>query len=230
MILKIGHRGAAGHEPENTMVSFQRAVEMGAGAIELDVRPTRDNQVMIMHDSTVDRTTNGHGKVSQLSLSDVRILRTKEKSQPIPTLSEVLDAYQDNMEIFIEIKDFSCVTPLADLLLKRNNFRNIVVISFSRRTLESFSAHMPNIDVGRTFIVPPFALPFFTQRFIIPGARILNAQWVNLFYPMITQSLVTSLHKNGFKVNAWTVDAPKNIERMKRCDVDGIISNFLDRL
>src|SRR3989344_7793410 len=108
-MLKIGHRGAAGHEPENTMISFQRAIDMGADAIELDVQTTKDGEVIAMHDATVNRTTNGGGRVSHLLSVDIRRLRTKKRNQPIPALREILDVYQNNRAIFIEIKDLNSV-------------------------------------------------------------------------------------------------------------------------
>jgi len=89
--LKIGHRGARAYEPENTLRSFQKAIELGVDAVELDVRKTKDNEIVVIHNADVNKTTNGNGLVSELSLEDIKRFVT-EKGEKIPTLEEVLDS------------------------------------------------------------------------------------------------------------------------------------------
>jgi len=105
MVLKIGHRGASGHEPENTMISFNRAIELGADMVELDVHLSKDNQLIVIHDETLDRTTTGQGKIKGKTLAEIKKLRTKKKNQPIPTLPEVINELKGKVKMNVEIKD-----------------------------------------------------------------------------------------------------------------------------
>jgi len=103
-MLKIGHRGAKGYEPENTLRSFQKALELNVDAVELDVRRTKDGAIVVIHDAEVDRTTNGKGLVSELTLKEIKELDI-EKGEKIPTLEEALDFLDKKVKIFIELKE-----------------------------------------------------------------------------------------------------------------------------
>jgi glycerophosphoryl diester phosphodiesterase len=102
-MLKIGHRGAKGYEPENTLVAFEKAVTMGADGIELDVHLSLDGELIVMHDPTIDRTTNGKGHVNQLTLSQIKEFKINQEHE-IPTLSDVLDNLNVTISINIELK------------------------------------------------------------------------------------------------------------------------------
>jgi glycerophosphoryl diester phosphodiesterase len=103
-MLRIGHRGARAHEPENTLRSFKKALEIGVNAVELDVRKTKDNQVVVIHDSDVKKTTNGKGLVNELTLKEIKEFSTV-KGEKIPTLKEVLDFLDKKAKILIELKE-----------------------------------------------------------------------------------------------------------------------------
>ena len=103
-VLKIGHRGARAYEPENTLLSFQRAIELGVDAVELDVRKTKDNEIVVIHDADVSKTTDGSGLVSELTLEEIKRFVT-EKDEKIPTLEEVLDSVGKRVKVLVELKE-----------------------------------------------------------------------------------------------------------------------------
>ncbi|MEM2727493.1 MAG: glycerophosphodiester phosphodiesterase family protein, partial [Candidatus Bathyarchaeia archaeon] len=127
--LRIGHRGAKGYEPENTILSFKRALELGVNAIEFDVRRTKDGEIVVIHDAEVDRTTNGKGLVGELTLSEIKSLST-EKGEKIPTLEEALDFLDRKSKIFIEIKEVGIEEKVLEIVRRKGLEDNVIIISF----------------------------------------------------------------------------------------------------
>ena len=121
MVLKIGHRGACGYEPENTLLSFKKAIELGADFIELDVHLSEDKHLIVIHDYTLDKTTKGKGKVSEKTLKEIKSYRTKEKNQQIPTLQEVIKAVKGKAKLNIEIKGVNPAKEVAKLIKKKRH-------------------------------------------------------------------------------------------------------------
>ena len=118
VMLKIGHRGARALEPENTLRSFRKAVELGVDAVELDVRQTKDGQLIVIHDDRVDRTTDGSGLVGNLTLEEIKVF-TAEKSEKIPTLGEALDFLKGKVKVLIELKEEDLEEKALDLIKER---------------------------------------------------------------------------------------------------------------
>ena len=114
-MLKVGHRGARAYEPENTLRSFKRAIELGVNAVELDIRRTKDGEVVVIHDAKVDKTKNGKGLVSELTLEEIKQLVT-EKGERIPTLEEALDFLDKKVKILIELKETGFEKKVLDLI------------------------------------------------------------------------------------------------------------------
>jgi len=104
IVLKIGHRGARAYEPENTLSSFRRALELGVDAVELDVRKTRDNELVVIHNADVNKTTDGSGAVNELTLEEIQRFVT-EKGEHVPTLEDVLDAVATRVKVLVELKE-----------------------------------------------------------------------------------------------------------------------------
>ncbi|MGB3681388.1 MAG: glycerophosphodiester phosphodiesterase family protein, partial [Rubrobacteraceae bacterium] len=145
MIRVVGHRGAAGIEPENTLRSFQRAAREGADAIELDLRVSRDRHLVVMHDPTVDRTTDGTGLVSGMSLAGLQDLDAGF-GERIPTFEEVLEA--TDLPIHAELKEVGAVEPLAKLVWRRGMTGRVTAISFDLETLFRVRVSLPELPVG----------------------------------------------------------------------------------
>lgn len=224
--IKIGHRGAMGYEPENTLLSFRKALDLGVDAIELDVYVCKTGELVVIHDDKVDRTTNGKGYVIEKTFDELRSLDAG-KSEKIPTLSEVLDLENRKVKVNIELKGEGTAKPVSDLIKyyvdnKNWKFDDFVVSSFNHCELKEFSELSPDVKIGALIVGIPLGFAEFAEK--------LNAYSVNLCVEFINQEFVNDAHNRGMKVFVWTVNDLDEIKRIKSLGVDGIFSNFPDRL
>lgn len=223
---KIGHRGACGYVAENTLESIQKAIEFGVDAIEIDVHRCKSGELVVIHDFTLDRTTNGTGEVSEKTLGELRELRV-EGNFKIPLLTEVLDLIQGKCRINIELKgshtsEETCRI-IQRLVSEGNwNYSDFIVSSFQQNELVEV------FDIDKT--IPIGILSKANVSEAIELGHILNAKAIHPSVGIVTRENVKKAQKAGFKVNVWTVNEPKEIERMKSFGVDGIISDFPDRV
>ena len=213
-ILKIGHRGAKGYVAENTLASFQKAIELGCDGIELDVHLSLDKKVMVLHDESIDRTTAAKGLVKSTLSSELKKLN-------IPTLEEVLHLVNKKCFINIEIKDATATLEVLKLL--QNYDVNLFQISsFNWNVLQEISELNPEIYLG--------ILTDDDLENAVTFAKKINAKSINPYFKLLNLEQVTLLQKSGFDVFPWTVNDPSDIEKMKRFNVSGIISDFPDRI
>lgn len=225
-ILKIGHRGAKGHEPENTLLSFAKALELGADGIELDVHVCATGELVVIHDFTVDRVTNGTGEVHKLTLAQLKAL-TIEPNQQIPTLHEVYSLIDKRCIINIEMKGRHTAQPVSDFINdyvanKGYKYSNFLVSSFQQEELRGISEINPNVHLG-----------ILTQASVTQAwewADAFKAKAIHPHFSLLTKSNVLKAKQAGLKVYTWTVNEPEDIARVKTYDVDGIISDFPERL
>ncbi|MBW2171185.1 MAG: hypothetical protein JRF69_04260 [Deltaproteobacteria bacterium] len=143
----MGHRGAAALEPENTLLSISRAMEIGVDAVEIDVRLTKDRALVVIHDVTVDRTTNGTGPVSSYELSDIRELDAG-KGEAIPTLQEVFDLIDSKVTLVVELKEEGTERSVVELIEKNNLEENVYVISFWHELVKAAKSINSRIRTG----------------------------------------------------------------------------------
>lgn len=226
----IAHRGDSAHAPENTLFAFQAAVKKGAEAVEFDVKLSQDGQVVVIHDQTVDRTTNGQGDVRHLSLAQLKQLDAgvlyKDQYPPerIPTLDEVFESVGDRLHMNVELTNYA--TPRDDLvekvctLVRRHQMQGrILFSSFFLRNLRQAQARLPEVPCGLLAWKGLLGLP----------ARTLG--WQRNLYALhphvtdVTASLVTRLHAAGMRLNTWTVNAVPEMERLLGLGVDGIFTD-----
>ena len=224
--MKIGHRGAMGYAPENTLKSFQKALELNIDAIELDVYVCKSGELVVIHDDKVDRTTNGKGYVVEKTLDELRILNAGE-GEKIPLLSEVLDLVNKKVQINIELKGIGTAKPVYELIEdyvknKSWTYEHFIISSFNHYELKTFKELNSNIKIGALIAGIPIGFAEFAEK--------LNAHSVNLCIEFINQEFVDDAHKRGLKVYVWTVNDFDDINRIKSFNVDGILSNFPDRL
>ena len=218
--LKIGHRGAAGYEPENTLVSFQKAIEMGVDGIELDVHLSNDGKIMVIHDETIDRTTNVKGMVNELSCAEL-------KKYGIPTLLQVLELVNRNCFVNIELKGNGTTKPVIELIesfvLEKNwKYNQFLISSFVWKMLEEVQTLNPKIRLG-----------VLTEDSILEAiafAKSKKAFSIHPNYVLLTKKNTALMQENGFQVYPWTVNEIQEISRMKSFGVNGIISDFTDRI
>jgi glycerophosphoryl diester phosphodiesterase len=225
-MLKIGHRGAKAHAPENTLASFQKALDMGVDGIELDVHVCATGELVVIHDFTVDRTTNGSGEVNKLSLLELKSLKV-EGGHTIPTLDEVFELIDKKCIVNIEMKGRHTAKPVSDFIdhyvnHKGYNYASMPVSSFQREELMAMSSLNPNVHLG-----------ILTQASVTQAwewADEFSAKAIHPHFTLLTQSNVTKAQQAGYKVYTWTINEPEDIQRIKSYGVDGIISDYPERL
>lgn len=219
-LLKIGHRGAKGHEPENTLISFQKAIDLNVDDIELDVHLSSDGEIIVIHDATIDRTTNEKGFVKNFSASQL-------KTFGIPTLIEVLELINKRCLINIELKGIGTAKPVVDLisdyvLVKKWNYTDFLVSSFDWKMLEEVQLLNPKIKIG-----------VLTEESVddaLAFAKKIKSFSIHPDYRLLTKENVALMQENGFEVYTWTVNEPEDIQKIKSFNVNGIISDFPDRI
>jgi glycerophosphoryl diester phosphodiesterase len=220
-VLSIGHRGASRAFPENTLAAFRAACDAGADMCELDVQLSRDGAVVVIHDDTVDRTTNGSGAVAAFTLAELKVLDAGG-GERIPTLEEVFEATAGRCGLNVELKIPGLEPRVAEIMRKHGAIETSMVSSFDWGALEVMRTVAPEIRVGVLAEKKP-------ERMLEAAAR-LHAYAVNPRYDLATRDLCAAAHERGFKVLVWTVDAPEAMRALIDAGVDGIMTNYPDRM
>jgi glycerophosphoryl diester phosphodiesterase len=228
----IAHRGASGHAPENTLAAFERAVALGAGFIETDLHLTRDARFVAIHDSTLERTTNGKGNVRDATLAEIRKLDAgmwfdrEFMGQKVPTLEEIVEfAAKHDVIFYLELKyeaAWGMHHSLVGALQKSGGAARSIIISSSEPTLTALRQVDPSAMMGLIF---DKANQDHTKAGIELGVRQLCPQ-----YSLVTNEMVEQAHALDLQVATWTVDDAAMMRAMIAAKVDGIMTNFPDRL
>lgn len=237
--LVIAHRGASGYAPENTIAAVQKALEMQIAMIEIDVHLTRDHQLAVIHDATIDRTTNGKGAVKELEMSYLKSLDAGSwfsddfSGEQIPTLEEVMQHIDGKSILLIEIKptwtgDHSTEKQVLALIRKYKAHAWCIVQSFDSNVLENMRVLDPTIELHKLVVGNMPLLPLHYDTKWRWGSIMKYKQYaaVNPYYKLLSKSKVKRLHKRGQKVFSWTIDDTEKIAKTARKGVDGIITNF----
>jgi len=219
-LLKIGHRGAKAYEPENTLRSFQRAIEYGVDAVELDVRKTKDNQLVVIHNVDVNKTTNGRGAVNELTLDEIKKLFT-EKNEKVPTLEEVLTFVGNQVKILIELKETGYEETVLDLIRKKGLIDNVIIISFDENSLRKVRELNSEIATGLIYV---------RHKNPVQSALSLGASYLLSLYHFTHSADVKKAHENGLKLIVWTINKVEEVVEFKNKGVDGIASDRPDIL
>jgi glycerophosphoryl diester phosphodiesterase len=219
-ILKIGHRGAKGYEPENTLISFEKAIDLNVDGIELDVHLSSDGALIIIHDETIDRTSDRKGFVNQFTALEL-------KKYGIPKLIEVLDLANRNCFVNIELKGIGTAKPVVDLITRyiseeNWNYTDFLVSSFDWKMLEKVRLLNPKIRIG--------VLTEETVDEALAFAKKIKAFSIHPDYVLLSKENVALMQENGFEVYPWTVNSKEDIQKIKSFNVNGIISDFPDRI
>jgi glycerophosphoryl diester phosphodiesterase len=220
----VGHRGTMGTEPENTLRSFRAAQADGADEIELDVRVSADGRLVVLHDSTVDRTTDGSGEVAALTLDRLRRLDAG-RGERVPTCAEVLEAV--DLPIQTEVKTAAAVGPLAALVTEYGAAQRITVSSTAPAILAALAAALPTVD--RALILPR------TPADLVARARAADVRWVAPGLAGLTGGLVAGCVMAGLSVDAWPAPDPPTLARALALgahavttDHPGVLRRWLD--
>lgn len=239
--LRIGHRGRPG-EPrfgENTLLSFRKAVLLGANAIEYDLRRTRDGKIVVIHDATVDRTTNGKGAVSDLSYDELLELDAGF-GEPIPLWRDVLREFSwRNVFQNIELKEAGLSAEVLQIIREEGLEGSVIVSAFDAHDDPSGNdgtvlwddlALFPKNKIPVALLAGEERIARMGEPWFIASAKERSSNAVNPSFQAITPSLVSLAHRSGLKVYVWTVNTPSEIERSKKCGVDGIFCDMMENL
>ncbi len=233
MSLVIAHRGCSGEAPENTMIAFRTALAMKVDFIELDVRPSKDRVIMVIHDETVQRTTNGRGKVSGLTREETQRLdagswfSARFRGQKVPTLTEVLQFVKSfSCHLLIEIKEGESLPSSFErdvvLAVQRCEMQKRVILqSFDPGVVSRIRGEDPSLAVG-LLIRQSGANWIADAQAVRAGTLVVKSR-------LITKEVIQQAHLHGLRVFVWSVNKASEIKKMLTLGVDGIITDYPDR-
>ncbi|AYA74366.1 glycerophosphodiester phosphodiesterase [Bacillus sp. Y1] len=232
----VAHRGATAYAPENTIAAFDLAVDMKADYIEIDVQRSKDGELVLIHDTTVDRTTDGTGKVGELTFEQLRSLDAgswkgeQYEGEPIPTFEEILDRYRGKVGILIELKAPELYPGIekqvAEALKERNldkpQNEKIIIQSFNFESMKMTNELLPLVPIGVLTSNRAHTTPEALQEFST------YADWFNPSYGIVTEELVNQVHSLGMKIGSWTVRSQEAADFLFEMKVDAIITDYPD--
>lgn len=224
--LVIGHRGAMGHETENSLASVQKALDLSVDMIEIDVFKIKSGEIVVFHDQTVDRLTNGPGNIEEYYIFDLKKL-ILDGGHKIPMLQDVLKLIDNKVVLNIELKGAGTadkVNHIIQYYIKNNGWspENFIISSFNWEELRMMRKLNDSV-----------AIAILTEDNPLEALAIgkeLNAVAINPYFENLDTDVVMKIKQAGFKIYTWTVNEPDDIAAMKKIGVDGIITNFPERV
>ncbi len=230
--IRIAHRGASGIAPENTLAAFKKALEIGVDAVELDLHGTADGEIVVIHDSTLDRTTDRHGHINETTLETIQSadaggwFDAEFAGEPVPTLTEALACIGKGTIAVLEIKDPLIAEAVVAKIHETDTLELTVVISFHTGVLQTIRALEPRIATGWLIgggnkHLSPIAL---CQQLGELGSSLLNVNHL-----LITAEFAYEIRRRGIALWCWTVDDIARMREMQTFGVQGITSNYPER-
>ena len=242
----IAHRGASGTAPENTLAAVQKAIDFGADSIEIDVRLSRDNEVFLMHDSKVNRTTNGKGHIRFLNSETIQKLDAGSwfseefTNEKVPMLRQVLSLCGGKSKLLIEVKSADrkrypiLCEKIAYLIKEYNAHEWTTVQSFDTKVLDTFQWVDPNLNISKLVVynlgLAPLKL-YYDEN--LKRGNLLSVDYlngINVNYRYATKRLVSKIHQADKKIYCWTANKTRPMKRLLKLGVDGIITNYPEKL
>ncbi|PYI56961.1 glycerophosphodiester phosphodiesterase [Paenibacillus flagellatus] len=228
----VGHRGAAGDAPENTLASFALAVKQGADAIELDVHPSKDGRLVVCHDTTVNRTTNGKGEIGQMTVEQLKKLDAGSwggkafAGERLPLLEDVFDLVPPRMEVNVEIKSDSPALrdALIGMLRERELFGRVFVSSFNHECLVRLKRAEPLVKIGLLYDTKPL------RPAEAHGKYGVEPYSLHPHHKLVDRSFVEEAERLGLRVYPWTVNDEPRMRALVELGVSGIITDFPGKL
>lgn len=233
----VGHRGFCSAAPENTLISFKKAIEQKVDMIECDVHKSKDGHLVILHDGTVDRTTNGTGSVEDMDLADIKKLDAGSKfslefaGEQIPTFEELLDLIQkSNLGMIIEIKGWKSIEKeVVDLVHSYKLSDRVIIGSFNPEVGPNVKKADPEIPV-MLLTMGDHKFSTTEAESIVQSVKNAEGTILGINYECISPELVDAVHKAGFILDAWTVNTKSDIIAIQKMGVEIITSNYDDLL
>ena len=231
-MLIIGHRGARGHVAENTLESIQKALDLNVDGVEIDVYQCSSGEIMVFHDKKLNRLTKHNGLIEETTFEELNNILVAKKYK-IPTLEQVLELIDGKILLNIELKGENTAIPTAAILkryLQSSQFdkKKLIVSSKNWKELTLFKNQNTNIPIG---VLSHYNI-FLDKELndIIKKSRELNAIAIHPKFSILNKKAVDRMHSSGFLVYSWTINKPKDIKRAIQWGVDGIITDFPDRV
>lgn len=232
----VAHRGASGYAPENTIAAFDKAVEMKADYIEIDVQRSKDGELVLIHDTTVDRTTDGTGKVGDLTFKELSALDAGSWKgeqfigEKIPTFDEILERYRGKIGILIELKAPELYPGIEEDVAKELKEKNldkpmngkIIIQSFNFESVKKMNDLLPNVPMGVLTSSKADTTQLALQEFST------YADYFNPSYSIVTNELVNEVHSLGMEISSWTVRSQEAADFLLEVGVDAIITDYPD--
>lgn len=219
--VRIGHRGAAGYAPENTLASIDRALSIGVDYIEVDVQRTRDNHLILLHDKRVDRTTNGTGFVEELTISEIRQLDAGD-GQQIPMLSEVLHYCSGKTGLMLELVSEGIANEVISAVERAGYEGELIFASFLHAEVLAVRHAFP----GAVTLALMEGIPVSRTAFALDA----RSNYAGLGFDSVRPEIVDALHNVGVRVVVYTLNDERDIQRALAWGVDGIVSDYPDRV
>ncbi|MFL5994315.1 MAG: glycerophosphodiester phosphodiesterase [Streptomyces sp.] len=213
--LTIGHRGVMGTEPENTLRSFAAAQQAGLDVIELDLHLSKDGALVVMHDTDVDRTTDGTGPIAEKTLTELRALDAG-RGERVPVFEEVLDAVRSPLQA--EIKDIAAARALAEVMVRRNLVPRVEVSSFHDEAIAEIGRLVPGV---RTALIGSRFGPDIVERAVEAGAGT-----VCLNIRRLTLEVVEAARKADLKIIGWVVNTQDHLKLVRALELDGATTDY----
>ena len=226
----IAHRGASDLAPENTLKAFDLAIELGANFIEFDVRRTVDNEIVIMHDPGVFRTTHRLGFVKRLTLKKIKSLNAGN-GESIPTLKELLQATKGKIGYMCELKVKGISEKVVKILSENNALDSSILISFKHKELLKCQIEHPELKLGA--IIPSgfgWITNWFFKKKLLTYLSEKNFFSINPFFPLVDKRFVDRAHESDLKVFPWTINSKSKMKKLSKMGVDGILTNHISKL
>ena len=226
-ILNIGHRGAKGHIAENTLESIQKAINLGVDGVEIDVFRCASGEIVVFHDKKLDRLTNSAGFIEEITIDALNNVLVEGKYK-IPTLEEVLTLIDGNILLNVELKGKNTAKKTALILEKfvsntKWESNQLIVSSFDWDELIIFKNENTDIPIG-------ILNDKNTLNEVLDIAIKLDAVAIHPNFSSLNQEIVNTIHDSGFKIYSWTINAPEEIDKAITFGIDGIITDFPDRM
>lgn len=225
-VLNVAHRGQSGIYPENTLLAFQKAVALGVDMVEFDVWPTKDEHPVVMHDPTVDRTTNGKGKITEMTLDQIKALDAG-RGERVPTMREAIRAIPPPILLNIHVKRMKGDLPVygqrfKDALKEDDCLRRAYIAPDDLEAVAWLREW--HLDVNFILIDRPF------ERGFIGTAREMDIRMLQPGRSTMSKEFMREVHDNGMTANVFYADTPEDMRRFIEMGVDGILTNYPERL
>ncbi len=226
-VMVIGHRGAAGHEVENTIPSIDKAISFGVDAVEVDVFLCKSGELVVFHDENLSRLTNSNAFIESLTIDSIKKIDVLNNHK-IPTLEEVIKFINERVHLNIELKGLNTAKPTYELLQslfldKQQLIKKISISSFNWEELDIIYDLDKDIPIAVLIEKKPIEMA-------INQAKKINAKAINIDYKLLNRKVVKKIKSENLIINAWTVNEINQIKRIINLGVDGIITDFPDRV